>query len=432
MNEKNNTTRRDFIKKASLGAGALSIGAMGFSAKSYASILGANDRLNIAIAGLGRRLGAFTHPIGFKGSNVKLLYLCDVMKSQRERAAQTFSKIIDYTPKLENDFFKVLEDKNVDAIINAMPDHWHAPGAWLAMEAGKHTYVEKPLTHNPYEGELLIDFQKKYNKILQMGNQQRSSGNTIEVIKAIHNGIIGKPYKAIAYYNNKRGVVPISKAAPAPEGLDWELWQGPAPRKAYTHDTWNYNWHWYGWDYSTGETGNNAAHELDVARWALGVDFPSKVMVDAGKYHFVDDGWVMYDTMDATFQFEGNKTIRWDGRSRNGVDIYGGTGRGTIIFGDEGSVFVDRGHYKVFDREGKELKSIRGNSDESGTQLGGGGGVSTQHVVNFFDAVRGKTVANSPVDEGHKSTLLCHLANIGSRTGEILECNPKKRPYNQQ
>lgn len=423
MEESKNTSRRDFIKKATLGAGAVGLGAMGFSAKSYARIIGANDKLNVAIVGLGRRLGAFYEPVSLKSSNVQLMYLCDVMKSQREKAAANFAKRLDYKPKLENDFFKVLDDKSVDAIINATPDHWHAPGTWLALAAGKHVYVEKPLTHNPHEGEVLIEVQKKYNKVIQMGNQQRSSGNTNEIITAIHNGIIGNAYMATAYYNNNRGVVPHAKLASSPEGLDWELWQGPAPRKAYEDNTWDYNWHWYGWEYGTAETGNNATHELDVARWALGLSFPEKVIVDAGKYHFVDDGWIMYDTMNAIFKFADNKTIRWDGRSRNGIDVYGGSGRGTIIFGTEGSVFVDRGHYAVYDIKGKLIKSVKGAGGEGGTQLGGGGNISTQHVVNFFDAVRGKTPGTSPVDEGHKSTLLCHLANIASRTGEVLECD---------
>ena len=422
---KNTNTRREFIKKVSLGAGAITIGAMGFSAKSYAGIIGSNDKLNIAIAGLGRRLNAFKNPIALKASNVKLSYLWDVMESQRVKAFNDCSKILDYKPLTEENIFKVLDDKNVDALINAMPDHWHAPGAWLAMEAGKHVYIEKPLTHNPAEGEILIKLQRKYNKVLQMGNQQRSSANTIEVINTIKNGAIGIPYKAIAYYNNKRGEVPVQTAAPVPIGLNWDLWQGPAPRRAYTHDTWDYNWHWYGWEYGTAETGNNATHELDVARWALSVDFPQKVIVDAGKYHFRNDGWEMYDTMDATFVFEGNKTIKWDGRSRNGIDIYGGNGRGTVIFGTEGSVYVDRGHYKIFNRAGDEIKNVKGNSNEGGTQLGGGGDVSTEHVLNFFEAIRGNAKPSSPVEEGHKSTMLCHLANIAYRTGDVLECDTK-------
>lgn len=422
--EKINKTRRDFIKKSVLTtAGISTLGAVGFSAKSYGNIIGANDRLNIAIAGLGRRLGAYYAPIGRKESNVNLLYLCDVMKSQREKAAKNFEKHIDYQPKLENSILKVIEDPEVDAIINATPDHWHAPGTWLAVQGGKHVYVEKPCSHNPREGELLVEYQKKYNKVIQMGNQQRSSHHSTEIINEIHKGIIGKAYLAKAFYTSARGEVPNPTKAPAPEGLDWELFQGPAPRKEYMHDTWDYNWHWYGWDYGTAESGNNATHELDVARWALQTDFPNKVMVDSAKYHWPDDGWTMYDTMDATFKFDDDKTIQWDGKSRNGYSTYG-SDRGTIIYGTEGTVYVDRGEYKLFDRGGKLIRDNKSSGSESGTQLGGGGDMSTTHVVNFFEAIRGKEKQNSPIEEGAKSTLLCHLANIASRTGEVLECDP--------
>jgi predicted dehydrogenase len=282
--------------------------------------------------------------------------------------------------------------------------------------------VEKPCSHNPREGELLVEYQKKYNKVIQMGNQQRSSNHSIEIINEIHKGIIGNAYMAKAFYSSARGEVPNPTKAPAPEGLDWDLFQGPAPRKEYMHDTWDYNWHWYGWDYGTGETGNNATHELDVARWALQTDFPNKVIVDSGKYHWPEDGWTMYDTMDAIFKFDDDKTIQWDGKSRNGYSTYG-SDRGTIIYGTEGSVYVDRGEYKLFDRSGKMIRDNKSSGSESGTQLGGGGDMSTTHVVNFFEAIRGKEKQNSPIEEGAKSTLLCHLANIASRTGEVLECD---------
>ena len=312
------------------------------SAKSYAKIIGANERLNVAIAGLGRRLEAYYEPISLKDSNVELVYLCDVMKKQREAAVQKFSKHISYTPKLENDIRKVIADKNVDVLINATPDHWHAPGTWLAVQGGKHVYVEKPCSHNPREGEILVELQKRSGKIIQMGNQQRSALESIDIINQIHNGVIGKAYKAIAFYANSRGEVPIAKKAPVPDGLDWELFQGPAPRTPYMHDTWDYNWHWYGWTYGTAETGNNATHELDVARWALQVEFPEYVTVEAAKRHFPEDGWVVYDTMDATFRFPGDKIIKWDGKSRNGHKTYG-SDRGTIIYGTNGSVYVGPG-----------------------------------------------------------------------------------------
>lgn len=419
---KNN--RREFIKKsAAATVGISALGSLGFSAKSYGNILGANERINVAIAGLGRRLGAYYEPIKLPKTNVNLMYLCDVMQSQMTKAAQNFSKHIDYQPKLEGNIMKVLEDKEVDALINATPDHWHAPGTWLASERGKHVYVEKPCSHNPREGEILIAIQKKYGNVIQMGNQQRSAPESIEIIKAIHGGAIGKVSMAKAFYSNSRGAVVNPTPAAPPQGLDWEMFQGPAPRRAYTHDTWDYNWHWYGWDYGTAETGNNATHELDVARWALQVDYPTKVSTVGGKYHFPEDGWTMYDTLEATYQFENGSVIQWDGKSRNNYKTYG-TDRGTIIYGSEGTVYVDRGGYKHYDRSGKLVKENISGNNEGGTQLGGGGDMSTIHVANFFEAIRGTEKQNSTIEEGAVSTLLCHLANISYRTGESLICNP--------
>lgn len=419
-------SRREFIRKAALGTAGLTVGglATGMSAKSYAKIIGANERLNVAIAGLGRRLPAYYEPISKKESNVELVYLCDVMKKQREAAVQKFSKHITYTPKLENDIRKVIADKNVDVLINATPDHWHAPGTWMAVQAGKHVYVEKPCSHNPREGEILVEFQKKYGKIIQMGNQQRSSPESIDIIDQIHKGVIGTPYKAVAFYANARGEVPTPQKAPAPDGLDWDLFQGPAPRTAYTHDTWDYNWHWYGWTYGTAEAGNNATHELDIARWALQVEFPEYVTVEAAKRSFPEDGWAVYDTMDATFRFPGDKIIKWDGKSRNGYKTYG-TDRGTIIYGSNGTVYVDRDGYTLFNREGKAIKTSKAKGSESGTALGGGGDMTTLHIMNFFDAIRGKARQNSTIEEGARSTLLCHLANIAYRTEKSFAVDSK-------
>lgn len=408
--------RRDFIKKVSVGAAGIAVGGkvMGMSAKSYNRIIGSNDRLHVAIAGLGRRLGAFYEPISVKRANVELLYLCDVMEKQRVGAMQNFSKQIDYKPKLENDIRRVLDDPKVDLLINATPDHWHTPGSIMAMQNGKHVYVEKPCSHNMLENELLVEASKKLNKVVQMGNQQRSSPHTIEIIDEIHRGIIGKPYKALAFYTNSRGEVPLQQKVPAPAGLDWDLFQGPAPRREYTSETWNYNWHWYGWDYGTAETGNKATHELDVARWALGVDLPQRVDVEAAKRHYENDGWEMYDTMDATFRFNGNKIIQWDGKSRNGYDTYNG-GRGTIIYGSEGSVFVDREKYILYDRGGKVVKENSASSNEGGIALGGGGDMTTGHVINFFEAVRGKEKLTAPIDDASISMAMVHYANIAYR-----------------
>jgi len=428
-----NNTRRNFIKKTALGTAGLMVGSS-LSAKSYSQIMGANDRLNVAVIGLGRRLNAFTQPLSKQSNNIRVAYLCDVMQHQRESAAQSFSKIIDHKPKLEIDMRRVLEDKDVDAIFNATPDHWHAPGSIMAMQAGKHVYVEKPCSHNMNENELLVAAAKKYNRVVQMGNQQRSSAHSIEIIKEIHNGIIGTPYKAVAFYTNKRGRVQNQEPAAIPNGLDWDLFQGPAPRREYTSETWNYNWHWYGWDYGTAEAGNNGTHEIDVARWALQVDFPNHVEVDATKGQFLDDGWEMYDTMEATFKFDDNKSIKWDGRSRNNYDTYG-YDRGTIVYGSEGSVFVNRNIYIVYDRKGEIVKDYESAQKESGITLGGGGSATTIHTENFFNAIRGKETLRAPIEDASISMAMVHYANVAYRinkgfdidaSGRMLDTNAMK------
>ena len=419
------SNRRAFIQKSAVGAVGLTIGGMSFSAKSYGRIIGANDRLNVALMGCGRRVSSYYNALKDKNNNVDLIYICDVMKSQREKVGKDLQGKVDGKATLINDIRDVFADKQVDAIFNATPDHWHAPGTWMAMEAGKHVYIEKPCSHNPREGELLVGFQKKYGKVVQMGNQQRSAPESIEIINEIHKGVIGTAFKAVAFYSNSRGESPVPKKAPVPEGLDWDLFQGPAPRVEYMHDIWDYNWHWYGWNWGTAETGNNATHELDVARWALQVEYPEHVDVEAAKRHFLNDGWVMYDTMDATFRFPGNKIIKWDGKSRNAMLTYGAD-RGTIIYGSEGSVFVDRGGYKLFDRKGKLVKSSKSASTEAGTALGGGGDMTDTHIQNFFNVIRGKeTKLNSPIEQGAVSQMMCHYANISYRIGKSFDVNTK-------
>ncbi len=426
--------RRSFIKKVAAGAAGAAVGtsSMGMTARSYRRIIGANDRLNIAIAGLGRRLGAYVPPIAKKENNVDLLYLCDVMKSQRDRAAERFSEHVEKTPTLENDVRSVIDDPGVDLLIIATPDHWHTPGAILALRGGKHVYVEKPASHNMYENELIVAAQQKYDRVVQMGVQQRSSAHTIEIIGEIHQGVIGTPYKAVAFYTNGRGPSPVQKKVAVPEGLDWDLFQGPAPRREYTEETWNYHWHWYGWDYGTAESGNNGTHEFDVARWALQVDYPMHVELEAAKRHFPDDGWEMYDDMEVSFRFAGDKIIRWDGKSRNGYPTYG-AGRGTIIYGTEGSVFVDRGGYTLFDRNGKVVKDSKSASEEAGTALGGGGDMSTTHVENFLNTIRGKDRLNAPISDGVITMAMVHYSNIAWRIGRGFDIDDQSgRMYDRE
>jgi len=411
-----NTSRRNFIKKTATAAAGIGLvgSANAMSAKSYNNIIGSNDRINLAIQGLGRRYGGFIDGIAAKENNVRLKYLCDVMPSQLDKAQIKVGKKIDYKVKSEEDIRKIIDNKKIDAIFMATPDHWHTPGAIMAMQAGKHVYLEKPCSHNPHENELVVAAQKKYNKIVQMGNQQRSSLESQEIIADIHKGVIGEVYKAVAFYTNGRGKVPMPVKATPPEGLNWDLFQGPSPRKDYTHDTWNYNWHWYGWDFGTAEMGNNATHELDIARWALDVKYPEYVDVIAGKRQFKDDGWEMYDQMEATFKFSNNRIIQWDGDSRNAYKKYG-RGRGTIIYGSKGLVFVDRGGYELYNLKGKLIREKKSGGSEGGLALGGGGDLTTRHVTNFFDAIRGKEKLTSSIEVGAVSQMLTHYANISYR-----------------
>lgn len=413
-------SRRSFIKKSAVGAAGL---ALGVSAKSYANIIGANERVNVAVIGCNRRFGGLAEPLSSM-DNVNFAYVCDVDARRQKSAIEKVKEWSGRAPKGEKDLRKILDDQEIDAIFNATPDHWHAPGTWMAMDAGKHVYVEKPCSHNPREGELLIALQKKYDKVVQMGTQQRSAPASREIIAEIHEGIIGEPYHTIAFYSNSRGRVPDAHKVPVPSWLDWELFQGPAPRTDYLNILGDYMWHWF-WTWGTGETGNNATHELDISRWALQVTFPEEVRVNAGKFHFKDDPWTMYDTMDVTFMFPGGKSIRWDGKSRSGYNTYG-SGRGTIIYGSEGSVSMDRDGYRLYTRSGKLVKERFATTSEGGIALGGGGGMTTQHIHNFLEAIRGKAKLNAPIDEGAITTHLCHYANISYKMGnKPLKIDPK-------
>jgi predicted dehydrogenase len=415
-------SRREFIKKTSLTAASVAIAGIA-SPASFARIRGANDRLNIAFIGCYRRFNAYLDSLPALTNYLNVLYVCDV---DQVRMADAQLKVLEKTgsaPKKEEDIRKILEDKTVDAVFIAMPDHWHATAAIMALKAGKHVYLEKPCAHNPREGELLVDFQKKYNKVVQMGTQQRSSLESREIINEIHKGIIGDAYMAKAFYSNGRGMVPLPKAVTPPETLNWELFQGPAPRETYMDIYFDYNWHWF-WQYGTAETGNNAVHELDICRWALQKDYPAKVYVNAVKQHFKEDGWQMYDTMDASFVFEDGKSIQWDGKSRNNYQSYG-TDRGSIIYGTTGTVTMTRNGYKVFDRDGKLVRERKTEETNQTTQPGGAGSLDALHIINFVDSIRGKAEKqHMKIDDGAKSTLMGHLANISYRVGEPLEIDP--------
>ena len=297
-----------------------------------ANVLGANDTLRVAVIGTNGRGLAHVECLTDGLPNVTVAAICDVDDRAIAKGIKETLKRQKSEPKGIKDFRKVLEDKSIDAVTIATPDHWHAPMAILALAAGKHVYVEKPCSHNPREGELLIEAVAKYGRVCQMGNQRRSFPTMHEAMELLHGGMIGKLVFARAWYTNKRDSIGHGKAAPVPEWLDYELWQGPAPRKAFVDNLIHYNWHWH-WHWGTGEALNNGTHEVDVCRWALGVDWPTRVTSNGGRYFFQDD-WETPDTQVISWDYADGKSITWEGRSCNGFPMEG-LDRGALIYRHE-------------------------------------------------------------------------------------------------
>lgn len=416
----NNFTRKAFIKTAGMGMAGLAIG---MSAKSYGNIIGANDRIRFGVIGLHGRGQAHMDAIN-QLPNCKMQYLCDVDSRVLGEHAARAKKMTGETVKTIKDVRELVEKSDVDAISIATPEQWHAPMSILGANAGKHVYVEKPFSHNPQEGEWLVVIQEQHPEIvMQMGDQQRSAQTSIEAVQLIKDGLIGNAYYGKAWYTNHRGTIGVGRPAPVPEWLDWELWQGPAPRREYRDNIVHYNWHWFR-NWGTGEIGNNAIHELDFCRWAMGVDYPVKATSSGGRYHFPDDDWEFYDTQVAGFEYGGadNKMISWEGISCNSFPFFG-RGRGSLIRGTKGSMIVDRTGYEVYDAENKKIKEKKegGETANQTSNTIGGGDLTVMHFHNMAQSIRGLEKPRSPMMEAHKSNLLCHLGNIAQTTGHTLE-----------
>lgn len=411
-------TRREFLKKTSMAAAGLSLGAL--SAKSYGAIAGANSRLNIALVGVNGRGKALLASIAGTPNTV-ISHVCDVDTRVQAEASAKVKEVFGQSPKVIEDFRKLLEDKTIDAVAIATPEHWHAPMAIMAAQAGKHVYLEKPCSHNPHEGDLLKLVQQKTGRIIQMGNQQRSAPTSIQAIREIREGIIGEVHFGKAWYSNGRTSIGTGKVAPVPEWLNWELWQGPAPRRDFRDNLVHYNWHWF-WHYGTGEINNNGTHEIDICRWALGVDIPAKVSSSGGRYHFADD-WEFADTMVTNFEYGNNKLISWEGRSCNPFKI-NELDRGASIHGTKGTIVLDRNNYRLFDLGGTLIKHIKEAEISATTNTVGAGSLDIYHMQNFANAIRLGEVQNAPIHEGATSNLLCHLGNISLKVGRSLNIEP--------
>jgi predicted dehydrogenase len=411
-------TRREFLDSLAVGAAGLAVGT---TAKSYSQILGSNDRLNFAVIGLNGRGYAHLSSLKANKSAARISHVCDVDANILKKFADKTTVEMGEAPVAVRDFRQILAEKNVDAITIATPDHWHTPMAVAGLEAGKHVYVEKPCSHNPAEGVMLVQAQQKYGKVVQMGNQQRSSAYSIEIIEKIHGGLIGRAYYAKAWYSNTRKSIGTGKEVPVPAELDWDLWQGPAPRRPYQNNVQPYNWHWFR-IYGTGEALNNGTHEVDVCRWALGVEYPSRVTASGGRYQFKDD-WQFYDTLVTSFEYE-DSLISWEGKCCQGMKFYG-RDRGSAIMGTNGTVVLDRDGYDIYDLKGNKIKEYRVGSTTSSSDTIGADSMTDAHFANFIAAIRKGEKLNAPIASGNVSVTMLQLSNIAWEVNRELRINPR-------
>lgn len=396
-------SRRGFLRhSATATAGLTCWGGLG------AGVPGANDRIVLAFMGTNGRGSDLARSFA-KLPGVETAVVCDVDERAIAKGIQAASREQGRAPRGERDVRRVVEDPEVDALVIAAPDHWHGPATILACAAGKHVYVEKPATHNAREGELAIAAARRHNRVVQVGTQRRSFPQVTQAMELVRGGALGPVRFARAWYNNSRGSIGRGSEIPVPAWLDWALWQGPAPERPFRDNCVHYHWHWF-WHWGTGELGNNGIHALDMCRWGLGVDFPKRVTSAGGRYHF-DDDQESPDTQTATFDF-GDKAIAWEGRSchRFGLE---GSGFGAGFYGDKGTLITDGTGYRLFDANAKEIEQVAGTGGDA------------PHLQNFLDCIRTGRRPAADIEEGHRSTLLCHLGNIAWRTGRTIECDPK-------
>jgi len=409
--------RRSFIKGAAATASGI---ALALSAKSYARIIGANERIKFAAVGVNGRGKALIKAVA-ANKNAEVQAICDVDSRVLDKTIAMNNSLSKIKTQAYADYRQLLENKDIDSVLIATPEHWHAPMAIMALQAGKHAYLEKPCSHNPHEGELLLEAQQKYKPIIQVGTQQRSAMSTIKAISDIQEGLIGKVYHGKAWYSNDRAAIGKAEETNIPDWLNWDLWQGPAPRESFKDIYVHYKWHWF-WKYGTGEINNNATHEIDICRWAMGLKYPNSVSSNGGRFHF-DDDWEFYDTQVVNYAYDEGKMITWEGRSCNGFEHHN-RGRGLTLHGTEGTILLDRNGYTAYNMNNQIIKEIKEAKVSATTNTVGEGFLDVLHMDNFIKAMRGEAALKAPIEEGVVSNLLCHLGNYSQKVGRQLTIDP--------
>jgi predicted dehydrogenase len=372
----------------------------------------ANDRVRLAVIGVRGRGRALT--AGFaKFPDVSVEYLVDVDDRVIPAAAEVVERAGKKPPKLTRDMRRVLDDKSIDAVVIATPDHWHAPAAILACDAGKDVYLEKPCSHNIREGRLIVNAARRNKRIVQHGTQARSREITRQAIDYVHSGKIGKVVMAKAWDVQKRSDIGRKPDSPVPAGVDYDMWVGPAPWMPFNENRFHYTWHWH-WNFGTGDAGNDGAHQIDMARWALGVELPDEVSGSGAKLFFEDDQQTP-DTINATFRYPG-KMLVFEMRIWNPYGMEGAE-NGVAVYGGDGMVQIAKWDrlwgYKVFDPKGKLITHEKTQGEDEG------------HLRNFIDCVRSRKAPNAEIEIGFQSVVHCHLANMVARTGRTLRYDGK-------
>jgi len=418
-------SRREVLKIVAKTAG---VG--GFASVSQSNrILGANDRARVAICGLNHR--GKDHMTAFsRVPNVEIAALCDVDEDVlRKRRGELGGK-----PPTYVDIRKLLEDRSIDAVSIATPNHWHSLMAIWACQAGKDVYVEKPCSHNLWEGRQLVRAAEKYGRIVQHGTQNRSSHAFQEAKRSLQEGVIGEVYLARGLCFKWRDTIGHAAEEPVPAGVHYDLWTGPSPLKPFTRNRFHYNWHW-NWETGNGDLGNQGIHQIDVARWGLGGKFPTRVSAIGGHFMF-DDDQETPNTLTCAFEFDlpdgKRKMLEFEVRhwmSNNEAGI----GRGNLTSGMKrlfshhntiGNVFYgSKGYLATGDEDTAGYETVLGRDGKPDHHSQGGG----DHFANFIDCVRSRKAEdlNAPIKEGHISCALVHLANASYRLGRTLRFNPE-------
>ena len=394
-----NTTHRRYF----LAAGAAALSRPAAAAPS--------DTVRVGMIGMGGRGTAIMTSELKNVPNVKLTHVCDVDQARLEKAQANADKAGYGKVRGSGDLRRVLEDKEVDAVIIATPDHWHAPATILACAAGKDVYVEKPVSHNLREGRLMVEAARKYNRVVQAGMQSRSRPSTIKAIEIAHSKQLGRVLMAKAWNSQQRDNIGQKTNGPAPPGVDYDTWVGPAEMVPFKENRFHYNWHW-NWNFGTGDMGNDGAHQIDQARWALGTDLPKRVSGSGNKYYFQDDQETP-DTMNMTFDY-GDKGLVWEMRIWHDYGLEG-IDNGVAVYGTEGFLHIGSwnrkwGH-RLFDKTGKLVDAQQD-------------GLPDFHMQNFVDCVISRKRPNCDIEIGHISSAHCHLGNIVTRTGRNVAFNP--------